>query len=107
MLATKKQLREFDREIRKEFNEDLKNGSEIMTKHSEQIHKIRVEINKYAECHVCGHIVNKEKMQVEWKLENKTYVPYTMFLCDLHIPTGEKEAVKTYICKHCQPKKKK
>ena len=100
MFGIKKQINTEIGKIRKELNEDLNRGSEIMTSHSKELSKLV----KFVECLVCGCMVNKEKANEKWHLEDKEYS-----LADLYFlgfgKKEEKEAKKTYICVHCQPKK--
>lgn len=65
--------------------------------------------NKYVECSVCGCLVNESKAKVEWEMRDKEeFNSCGILLWRLNGKKApEKEAVKTYKCKHCQKAKGK
>ena len=98
-------IKTLETKLRKDFNADLKRGSEIMTLHSQRL----AELKQYIECSVCGVLVSKEKATMKQEMRDKVAAMYGR-LCygfEVNIQTGEKEIVKIYTCLHCQPKTKK
>jgi len=96
-------IKTLERKLRREFNEDLKRGSEIMTLHS----KTLAEFKQYCECSVCGALVNKEKAEMKQEMRDKVReIVDTFYSLIVDIETGEKEIVKVYTCKNCQKAKK-
>lgn len=116
MFGIKKAIKALDSQLRKEFNEDLRRGSEIITRHSEKL----ARLDGYVECSTCGVLVNRDKakkVQALVDIVNRSrtdcyglHAFYEMLNAVVNKQLGtepDKEIKTDYYCIHCKPKNKK